>query len=64
ADHETGGLSITAQDGQLVARYTTTGHTGEMVPLFAYGPGAERFAGIKENYEVGRLLMEIVRARR
>lgn len=64
ADHETGGFSIAEQNGQLRAQYGTDYHTGEMVPLFAYGPGAERFGGIKENYQVGRLLMEIVRARR
>lgn len=64
ADHETGGFSIVERQGQLQALYGTTGHTGEMVPLFAFGPGAERFGGIKENYEIGRLLLEIVRSRR
>lgn len=63
ADHETGGFAIAEQNGQLRALFSTDYHTGEMVPLFADGPGAERFAGIRENYEVGRLLMEIVRAR-
>jgi alkaline phosphatase len=44
----------------LVAAYTTTNHTAQMVPLFASGPGAERFAGIQENWQIGRLLWEIV----
>jgi alkaline phosphatase len=43
------------------ADYTTTGHTGQMVPLFAAGPGAERFGGIKDNFRVGQILMELVR---
>jgi len=45
----------------LVARYTTGGHTATMVPLFASGPGAERFGGIQDNWEIGRLLLETVR---
>jgi len=45
----------------LVARYTTTGHTSQMVPLFASGPGAERFGGIKGNWMIGQLLMDVVR---
>lgn len=45
----------------LVARYTTGGHTAQMVPLFASGPGAEQFGGIKDNWKIGELLMAIVR---
>lgn len=61
ADHNTGGLAVQNQDGSLSAAYTTKGHTGDLVPLFAAGPGAERFAGLQENYEVGRKLQELVR---
>jgi alkaline phosphatase len=61
ADHETGGLSLVQdRSGELEARYTTTGHTGSMIPLFARGPGAERFAGVKDNYRIGQLLREVV----
>lgn len=52
-----------AERGQaisLTARYTTPEHTGEMVPLFASGPGAERFGGIIDNFRVGQILLEIV----
>ncbi|HET9274656.1 MAG TPA: alkaline phosphatase [Gemmatimonadales bacterium] len=44
----------------LTATYTTTGHTAEMVPLFAAGPMADRFGGIIDNHRVGQLLLEIV----
>jgi len=44
-----------------VAAYTTGGHSASLVPLFAAGPGAGRFSGLKTNAEVGRLLLEIVR---
>jgi len=51
ADHETGGLSINpgSKPGKLSTKFTTNGHTGSLVPVFAYGPGAERFSGIYEN---------------
>jgi alkaline phosphatase len=45
----------------LVARYTTDGHTAQMVPLFASGPGAEQFGGIKDNWKIGELLLAAVR---
>ncbi|MFW5951824.1 MAG: alkaline phosphatase [Gemmatimonadota bacterium] len=63
ADHETGGLAVHPdRSGEFGAHYTTDRHTGELVPLFAVGPGAEQFGGIKENAEVGQLLLEIVGA--
>lgn len=60
ADHDTGGLTLLEEGGRPVAKYVTTDHTGAMVPLFAFGPGAERFAGIRDNTEIGRLLREAV----
>ncbi len=52
ADHETGGCTIAGGDmktGKIKAKFCSTGHTGIMVPVFAYGPGAEAFMGIYEN---------------
>jgi alkaline phosphatase len=68
ADHETGGLSLDLvqdrialmQSFSLTARYVSAEHTAEMVPLFASGPGAERFGGIIDNFNVGRILLEFV----
>ncbi len=37
----------------------THGHTGEDVPLFASGPGAERFAGVLDNTDIARRLAEL-----
>lgn len=51
ADHETGGFSInlgTTQD-TMVTEFTTDYHTAEMIPVFAFGPGSEKFSGIYEN---------------
>lgn len=64
SDHETGGLSLQYDSTRtLVARYATGSHTATMVPLFAVGPGAERFGGISSNAQIGRLLLEAVRHR-
>ncbi|MBK8954927.1 MAG: alkaline phosphatase [Saprospiraceae bacterium] len=54
ADHETGGYSITEGElfGKLTTRFTSTNHTAEIIPVFAYGPGAESFSGIYENSEI------------
>jgi alkaline phosphatase len=61
ADHETGGMGINGgdlQEGTIEAAYTTDGHTGVMVPVFAYGPGAELFQGIYDNTEIFYKMME------
>ncbi|NQU51491.1 MAG: alkaline phosphatase [Bacteroidetes bacterium] len=55
ADHETGGMAITGgsiKDGTVKAGYPTGGHTAVMVPIFAYGPGAEEFIGIMKNTDI------------
>ncbi|MDZ7605172.1 MAG: alkaline phosphatase [Cyclobacteriaceae bacterium] len=55
ADHETGGFSINGgslETGLVEGKFTTGSHTGVMVPIFAYGPGAEQFSGIMENTDI------------
>ena len=52
ADHETGGLTITGgnlKSKHLEVKFSTSDHTAVMVPIFSYGPGAERFSGIHDN---------------
>ena len=55
ADHETGGFTI-LKGGPLrqevKGAFSTKGHTGVMVPVFASGPGADKFSGIYENTEI------------
>ncbi len=63
ADHETGGLTLPTgniKDGRSDAIFTTTNHTGVMVPIFAYGPGAENFTGIMENTDIYPKIMQIM----
>lgn len=55
ADHETGGMVLTGGDlstGKVQGKFFTRGHTGVMVPVFAYGAGAAEFAGIYENTDI------------
>lgn len=59
ADHETGGYSITEgkDDWSFEPRFTTGHHTGTMVPVYAYGPGASAFSGIYHNTEIYHKMM-------
>lgn len=55
ADHETGGMSITGgsiDEKNVSGEFSTGGHTPVMVPVFAYGPGATAFSGVRENIEL------------
>lgn len=54
ADHESGGMSIEADSrmNKLKYGFTTNGHTAAMIPIFAYGPGANLFRGIYENTSI------------
>ena len=59
ADHETGGLTLPDGDidkGLNTPRYLWGSHTGCMVPVFAYGPGAEYFSGIHENTDIPAII--------
>ena len=63
ADHETGGLTLPDGDieqGVNVPRYHWGSHTGVMVPVFAFGPGAERFSGIQQNTDIPRKVRELM----
>lgn len=61
ADHETGGMSVHNADpakGEVEGRFATGSHSSLMVPVFAYGPGADQFIGIYENTEIFHKMME------
>jgi alkaline phosphatase len=55
ADHETGGMALLGgnySEGKVNPKFVSSYHTGVMVPVFAWGPGAELFQGIQENTEL------------
>ena len=51
ADHETGGYAIQygSRPDSIVGAFTSDYHTADLIPVFAYGPGAARFSGVYEN---------------
>lgn len=62
ADHETGAMTLhggSIARGEAECVFGNQSHSGVVVPVYAYGPGAERFTGIMENAEIGRRLIEI-----
>ncbi len=61
ADHETGGYAIIDgnMDGsELVGGFSTKKHSATMIPVFAFGKGAEDFSGIYENTEIFYKMMK------
>ena len=55
SDHETGGLTLIGGDlssGKIENRFSTTSHSGVMVPVYSFGPKAEVFSGIYENTDI------------
>ncbi len=70
ADHETGGFTLSStlkktEDGksysdykEITGTFSTNGHSATLIPVFAYGPGAEAFSGVYENTEIFHKIME------
>ena len=64
ADHETGGLTLLDGDittGKVSGNFSTKGHSGIMVPVYAFGPGAQNFIGIYENTEVFNKIVKLLK---
>ena len=67
ADHETGGTGVTYkshainQPEGLNLNFSTKGHTGTVVPIFAYGAGAAKFSGIFQNRELPEMIEELIK---
>jgi alkaline phosphatase len=41
-------------------RWATSGHTSEPVPIYAFGPEAERFGGARDNTDIARILSDLL----
>lgn len=67
ADHETGGFTLGAagENGNgadysvINPTFASTNHSAALVPVLAYGPGAENFIGIYENTEIFHKLVSL-----
>lgn len=62
ADHETGGLTIIdpyEAYSRNEFKFSTGSHSPLLVPVFAVGPGCEKFTGIMENTDIIKKIMEL-----
>ncbi|MBI1308008.1 MAG: alkaline phosphatase [Bacteroidetes bacterium] len=72
ADHETGGLALASHaekdaNGKITTDYNrvegvfnTGGHTNDLIPVFAFGPGSENFRGIYLNTGIYHKIMDLI----
>lgn len=52
ADHETGGFTLSSNNGDynnIAPTFSTKSHSASLVPILAYGIGSENFIGIYQN---------------
>lgn len=64
ADHETGGLTLPKGNmakKQFTGAFSTKDHSGVLVPVFAFGPGAENFTGFMENTSFKNKLIKLLK---
>lgn len=73
ADHETGGFTLSStikktEDGreysdydEITGTFSTGGHSATLIPVFAYGPGAEAFSGVYENTEIFHKILNLTK---
>jgi len=65
SDHESGGMFISGEppnqiDGKIKIHWGTDEHNGNAVPVFAYGPHAERFMGWHDNTEIPKKIADVL----
>ncbi len=67
ADHETGGMTIPSQDEDFTQAesgikclFSTGGHTAVVVPVYAYGTGADNFTTIMENTDLPKKMIALL----
>ncbi|MDY3979826.1 MAG: alkaline phosphatase [Tidjanibacter sp.] len=67
ADHETGGLTIVngnksfdPKDQTVEYNFSTTGHSGGMIPVYAYGSCASEFGHVMENTDVALIMQHLL----
>lgn len=62
ADHETGGYTLSSGENydEIRPTFSTDGHSATLVPVFAYGPGAENFGGVYKNSSIYHKMLESI----
>lgn len=64
SDHETGGFTLpkgNMKRNTFTGAFSTKDHSGVLVPVFAYGPGAENFTGFMENTSFKNKLIKLLK---
>jgi alkaline phosphatase len=64
ADHETGGFTLAPNDGDystIKPAFATHGHSSTLIPVLAFGPGAENFKGIYQNNEIFHKILNLIK---
>ena len=72
ADHETGGLALGpkkpapgesgyANYSEIELVFASGDHSATLIPVFAFGPGAEKFKGIYQNSEINHKMVALVK---
>jgi len=72
ADHETGGFTlgpkksrpgqkIYTDNSEIEPVFATGNHSATLIPVFAFGPGAEQFKGIFQNTEINHKMVALVK---
>jgi alkaline phosphatase len=64
ADHETGGFAVEGGNytsGKVIGDFTSTDHTASMVPVMAFGPGAEKFRGFYDNVDIPAKIIQLLK---
>jgi len=72
ADHETGGLALGPKKpapgesgyvnySEIELIFASGNHSATLIPVFAFGPGAENFKGIYQNTEINHKMVALVK---
>lgn len=66
ADHETGGTAVSYRQFEVgthpdvLLSFSTKGHSGTVVPIFAYGAGAQEFGAVMKNTDIPKKIEKLM----
>lgn len=63
-DHATGGMTLlggSIDEKRIRVNFSTAGHNGILLPVFAWGPHSEDFIGVYENAELSRKIKKLIK---
>lgn len=63
-DHATGGMTLLSgsiEEKRIRVNFSTTGHNGIFLPVFAWGPHSEDFVGVYENTELSDKIRRLIK---